>query len=116
MRAYELMVIFDGDLDDAAVESGVQRVADYTAGKSGRVATTARWGKRRFAYEIAHKHEGYYVVFEILAAAGALDDLERQLRLADDVVRHKLIRLPDREAARRGLTTDGEAAPAAAAG
>ena len=38
-------------------------------------------------------------MFEILAEAGALDDLERQLRLADEVVRHKLIRLPDREAA-----------------
>jgi small subunit ribosomal protein S6 len=51
-------------------------------------------------------------VFEILAEAGALDDLERQLRLADEIVRHKLIRLPDREAARRGLL--GEQAPAAA--
>ena len=52
-------------------------------------------------------------MFEIVAEAGALDDLERQLRLADDIVRHKLIRLPDREAARRGLL--GEA-PAPAAG
>ena len=52
-------------------------------------------------------------MFEILAEGGALDDLERQLRLADDVVRHKLIRLPDREAARRGL---GEQATPAAAG
>lgn len=113
MRAYELMVIFDGELDDAAVEATLGRVTTQVTAKGARVSTTDMWGKRRFAYEIDHKHDGYYVVFEILAESGALDDIERQLRLADDVVRHKLIRLPDREAARRGLLA-GEAAPAAA--
>ena len=43
------------------------------------------------------------MVLEIVTAATNLDDLERILRLADEVVRHKIIRLPDREAARRGL-------------
>jgi small subunit ribosomal protein S6 len=43
------------------------------------------------------------MVAEILAGPGALDELERALRLADDVVRHKLIRLPDAEAERRGM-------------
>ncbi|SRR6266508_2008443 len=114
MRAYELMVIFEGDLDDAAVEAGVKRIEQQVTAKSGRIATTERWGKRRFAYEIAHKHEGYYIVFQIFAGGGDLDDLERQLRLADDVVRHKLIRLPDNEAARRGLNPDEQASPAAA--
>jgi len=51
--------------------------------------------RRRFAYEIDHKTEGYYLVMQIVAEGGALDDIERQLRLADDIVRHKLIRLPD---------------------
>jgi small subunit ribosomal protein S6 len=113
MRAYELMVIFDGDLDDTTVDAEVARVGEQIAAKRGTVATTDRWGRRRFAYEIAHKHEGHYVVFEVIAGGGDLDDLERQLRLADNVVRHKLIRLPDREAARRGLAGD-QAEPAAA--
>ena len=68
------------------------------------------WGKRRFAYEIKKKYEGYYVVFNLVAERGALDDFERSLRLADDVVRHKLIRLPDAEAARRGMAEAGAAA------
>ena len=113
MRAYELMVIVDGTADDAGVDAAINRIGEQVTAKRGEIKTTDRWGRRRFAYEIDHKHEGSYVVFEILAEAGALDDLERQLRLADDIVRHKLIRLPDREAARRGLL--GEA-PAATAG
>lgn len=111
MRAYELMVIVDGDLEENNVEGTVRRVHDQITAKGGDVQRTDRWGKRRFAYEIAKKTEGYYVVVEFLGGTG-LADLERQFRLADDIVRHKLIRLPDAEAARRGLT--GEQAPAAA--
>jgi len=110
MRAYELMVIVDGDADDAAVEAAIGRITEAIEAKDGEIRSIDRWGRRRFAYEIDHKHEGSYVVFEIVVEAGALDDLERQLRLADDIVRHKLIRLPDREAARRGLLGETPAA------
>ena len=61
------------------------------------------WGKRQFAYPINKKPSGYYMVAELVAPAGSLDELERTLRLADDVVRHKLIRLPEAEAERRGM-------------
>src|SRR3954451_13847921 len=107
------MIIVDGAADDAGVEAAVKRIAEHVQGGRGEIKTTERWGRRRFAYEIDHKTEGYYIVFEVLAEGGALDDLERQLRLADDIVRHKLIRLPDREAARRGLL-EGQATPAPA--
>ena len=65
-------------------------------------------------YEINHKDEGYYVVLEIVTEASNLDDVDRFLRLADETVRHKAIRLPDAEAERRGLL--GEASEPAAAG
>ena len=112
MRAYELMVIVDGTADDAGVDAAIRRIGEQVQAKQGEIKTTERWGRRRFAYEIDHKTEGFYLVLQILAEGGALDDLERQLRLADDIVRHKLIRLPDQEAARRGLL--GEQAPAPA--
>ncbi len=111
MRAYELMVIADGDLEDNNVESTVRRVQEQITAKGGEVKKTDRWGRRRFAYEINHKTEGYYFLIEFISGEG-LADLEHQFRLADDLVRHKLLRLPDHEAARRGLT--GEQAPAAA--
>ena len=117
MRAYELMVIFDSGLDDLVIDDQVKSVTAQIATRGGTVASTDRWGRRRFAYEIDHKTEGYYVVWEMTAdgADGAdLEALERSLRLADEVVRHKLVRLPDREAARRGLLGDGQAEPAAA--
>lgn len=116
MRAYELMVIFDSGLDDLAIDDQVKSVAAQIATRGATVASTDRWGRRRFAYEIDHKHEGYYVLWEITADGADLEALERFLRLADEVVRHKLVRLPDHEAARRGLFVGQQAEPAPAAG
>ncbi len=113
MRAYELMVIFDGDLDDEAVDRALTVATDAVTVLGVTVASTDRWGKRKFAYEIDHKQDGYYVVLELVTEAQDLSGLERSLRLADEVVRHKLIRLPESEATRRGLL-GGEVTPASA--
>ncbi len=104
MRAYELMVIVDGDVEDPKAQSWVKFVSDEIAKAGGSLHGRPNWwGKRAFAYPINKKEAGYYMVVECLADGGALDELERQLRLADDIVRHKLIRLPDAEAKRRGM-------------
>jgi small subunit ribosomal protein S6 len=106
MRAYELMIIVDADADDAGVKALIARVTELIEASAGRVAKLDNWGKRRFAYEINKKTEGTYVILEILTE-GSLDEVVRYLRLADDWVRHKVIRLPEKEAARRGLTGAG---------
>ncbi|HMG42540.1 MAG TPA: 30S ribosomal protein S6 [Acidimicrobiales bacterium] len=101
MRAYELMIIVDAELDDEIIDAQVKRVAELVTQRGGEIKAEDRWGRRRFAYEINHKTEGYYVVYEFVGGS-ELAQLERALRLADEIVRHKLFRLPDREAARRG--------------
>ena len=102
MRAYELMVIIDAELDDEVIDATVKRIAEMLGQRGGTVKKSDRWGRRRFAYEINHKHEGYYVVYEFVGGS-ELDEFERALRLADETIRHKIVRLPDSEAARRGL-------------
>ncbi|MFZ4810014.1 MAG: 30S ribosomal protein S6 [Ilumatobacteraceae bacterium] len=103
-RAYELMVIIDGDLDDTAARAWIKSITDSITSVGGTVhGKPDWWGRRQYAYPINKKEYGYYVVFNLLATGGALDELERSFRIADDIVRHKLIRLPDAEAERRGL-------------
>ena len=103
-RAYEMMVIIDGDVDDPVAQAWMKTVSEGVTAAGGQIhGKIDWWGKRQFAYPIDKKPAGYYLVAEILAEPGALDELERTLRLADDVVRHKLIRLPDAEAERRGM-------------
>lgn len=112
MRAYELMIIFDGDVEDTAVNAMLANVNKLVEAGGGEVKKTDRWGRRRFAYEINHKWEGIYVVLEIATQGRDLHEVERVLHLADEVVRHKVMRLPEKEATRRGLL--GDATPATA--
>ena len=117
MRAYEIMIILDGDLDEEAVAASLSKVTDNIESEGGRIASvldSEPWGRRRFAYRINHKREGVYVVLAVVTDAGNLDSTDRILRLADrsEVVRHKIMRLPEAEATRRGLL--GESSPAEA--
>ena len=117
MQVYELMIIFGGDLDEDAVAASLSKVTTNIESEGGRVATlldSEPWGRRRFAYRINLKWEGVYVLLEVVTDAGNLDTTDRILRLADrsEVVRHKIIRLPDSEVDRRGLLGAGEPATA----
>lgn len=112
MRAYELMIIVDSDVAEADIAAVMTRTEDLATAEGGAIASTDNWGRRKFAYEINHKNEGTYVVWEIVTENPGLPHTERQLRLADDIVRHKLFRLPDKEATRRGLLGDSEPAVA----
>ena len=102
-RVYELMVIVDQDVEDATGKAIINRVKEMVEAAGGSVPTVDHWGRRRFAYPINHKQEGVYSVLEIVTEAPNLDDVDRFLRLADEIVRHKIFRLPDSEATRRGL-------------
>jgi small subunit ribosomal protein S6 len=102
MRAYELMVIFGVDTDESNIQTLVNRLEKMANDADGTLEKLDKWGVRRFAYEIRKAREGFYVVLEFLAP-NALTELDRTLRLADEVIRHKFVRLPLDEAHRRGL-------------
>ena len=103
MRAYEVMIIVDPEVDEAGIKQVVARATDLVQAEGGRVATLDSWGRRRFTHPLNRKHEGTYLIVQIVTSATNLDAFDRAMRLADDIIRHKIIRLPDREAAKRGL-------------
>lgn len=104
MRAYELMVILSGQLDENAAHGYLKTISNSVTQVGGSIhGNPDWWGRRRLAYPIKKQDDGYYAVFNIVAPAGALDEVERGFRISDDVLRHKLLRLPEHEAARRGM-------------
>jgi len=102
MRAYELMIIFTSNTEESDVQQAINKLTEQAAEGGATVEKVDKWGVRRFAYEINHKTDGFYVVLELLAPT-ILDEVDRTLRLADNVIRHKFMRLPLKEAHRRGL-------------
>jgi small subunit ribosomal protein S6 len=94
------MIILDAALEDDVIRATVDRATEVISTGGGTVLRVDRWGKRRFAYELHHRSEGYYVLVEFSADPEVVASLDRMLGLADEVVRHKVIRLPDKVAAR----------------
>jgi small subunit ribosomal protein S6 len=92
MRTYELMIISHGSMDEPSVQAQIQRFTTLIGDQGGSVGNVDHWGKRAFAYEIDHMTEGYYTVIDFDISSEGLVELERQLRLTDTVVRHKVVR------------------------
>jgi small subunit ribosomal protein S6 len=113
MRPYEVMVILDAGLDEDVIRATIDRATRVVTGGGGAVGRVDRWGRRRFAYEVHHRSEGYYVVIETTAEPAVMADLDRMLGLADEVIRHKVIRLPDKVAGRVPLPATAEESPVA---
>ena len=95
MRPYEVMVIFDAGLEEDAIRASVDRAVELIRSRGGEPGRVDRWGKRRFAYELKHRWEGYYVLVQAQAEPAVMAELDRMLFLADEVLRHKVIRLPE---------------------
>ncbi len=100
MRPYEVMVILDPALEEDIIRATIGRVTEVISAGGGSPGRVDRWGRRRFAYELGHRWDGYYVLVEATAEPAAMAELDRMLSLADEVIRHKVIRLPDAVAAR----------------
>lgn len=95
MRPYEVMVIFDADLEEETIRSTVEGSLKLIESKGAERGPVDWWGKRRLAYEVKHRWEGYYVVLQAKAEPVATAELDRVLSLADEVIRHKILRIPE---------------------
>ena len=92
MRDYEAMVIVDARLEEGDIQKAVDRFSSVITESGGTVGKVDRWGNRRFAYEIAHQHEGYYFVVDFSAPEATVEQLKRLLQISDEYIRGKILR------------------------
>lgn len=93
-RRYEVVVIVDPRLDDQAIQEHLDRYLGVVTGTGGETVKVDHWGRRKLAYEIKHLKDGYYILADVLAEPASMTELDRVLKLADEVMRHRIIR-PD---------------------
>ena len=96
MRPYEVMAIFEATTEPTIIQGVLDHALEVIRTSAGNPGAIDRWGRRSFAYEVNHKREGYYVVVEFTGEPETVAALDRMLGLADEVVRHKVVRLPDK--------------------
>jgi small subunit ribosomal protein S6 len=94
LRAYEVMVILDPDLEERTVGPSLDTYLNVVRKDGGSVEKVDVWGRRRLAYEVNKNAEGIYAVIELQAEPATVKELDRQLSLNESVLRTKVIR-PD---------------------
>lgn len=92
-REYETVYILRPNTDRDAASNVIGRVAEAVRGHGGQMTEVELWGRRRLAYPIDRHHRGVYVYLKYLGKGDTVAELERQLRLADPVIRWQTIQL-----------------------
>ncbi len=89
---YELMVILDPELDERQVAPKLDGFLKVITTDGGTIDNVDIWGRRRLAYEIKKKTEGIYAVVNFTATSEATQELDRQLKLNEQIMRTKVLR------------------------
>ena len=90
MRNYEVMFVIDPTLEDAKKDATVETVQSIIAA-DGEVGKVDVWGMKKLAYPIDKKEEGYYTVVEFKGNPTLPKELDRRLKISDNVMRHIII-------------------------
>ena len=96
MNKYEMMYIIDAALEDAPRKELIEKVSAQIAANGGVVEKVDEWGKRRLAYAINYKTEGYYVLVNFSAESEVPHEMERLLQINEQVLRYLVIRLEEK--------------------
>jgi small subunit ribosomal protein S6 len=89
---YELMVILDPEIDERQVAPNLDKFLKVITNDGGTIENVDVWGRRRLAYEIQKKTEGIYAVVNFTATSEATQELDRQLKLSEQIMRTKILR------------------------
>lgn len=95
MRNYELGFILHPQVEQPDVTQAVEKVGQYVEAGGGEVTSVDVWGRRAFAYPIRKHQEGTYVFFQVQLDPQAIKELERNLKLDEEILRYLLIRLEE---------------------
>lgn len=92
MRAYELMVLIDPEVDERTVEPTLKKYLEVVTTAGGTIDKVDVWGRRKMAYEIQKKSEAIYVVVDFHSEPAATQELDRLLNINETILRTKITR------------------------
>jgi small subunit ribosomal protein S6 len=93
MRPYEVVFIVRPDLDDDGYNAVVEKVKELLTGDGGEVTNVDKWGRRNLAYPVRKFTEGLYVLVHAQLAPAQIGELDRELRLNEQIIRHLIVRM-----------------------
>jgi small subunit ribosomal protein S6 len=114
MRRYETILITDPDMAEEARKAITDRIGELMAAEGGSLIKQDDWGIRKLAYEIRKKPRGFYTLFDFCGQGALVDEMERQFRIDDRVLKYMTVLL-DKEADLESIKAEMAAAESATA-
>ena len=115
MNKYELIYIVDTALEEAARKELIEKFNGIIAANGGEVVKVEEWGKRRLAYAIDYKTEGYYVYVAFSANPELPRELSRNLGINENVIRSQIVKLLEKKSSVKPRPARVAPAPASSA-
>lgn len=92
MSKYELALVVNAKIEDEAREAVVEKAKGYVVRYGGTVTEVEEWGKKRLAYEVQKMREGFYYFIQFEADATCPAEVERHVRIMDNVMRYLVVK------------------------
>ncbi len=92
MRDYELVVIYSPEMEEEALNSSLEKLSGWIDAKGGTVTTQEQWGRKKLSYPIKRFREGVFVLTQYQGEPQLNRELEGNLKLAEEVLRHLLVK------------------------
>ena len=93
MNKYQLLYIIDNGIGDEEKQAVIDKFSALIESLGGTVDAVDKWGTRKYAYPINYQKEGYYVLVKFTSDAEAPAEIDRQMRISDQVVRQMITRI-----------------------
>ena len=92
MNKYEAMYIVTPEMEDEAIKGVIEKFSGIITANGGEIEKTDEWGRKKLAYSIDYKTEGYYVLVNFAAAPELPRELERNFRNDESILRYMVVR------------------------
>jgi small subunit ribosomal protein S6 len=92
-KEYELVYIVSPDVSDEALENRVSNVSQFITSHDGVISSVDKWGKRKLAYPLKHYLEGNYILTRFSLSPARCKELEANLKISEEILRHLLVKV-----------------------
>lgn len=111
-RDYELGFILHPEVSEEQSNAILERIQQIVNNHDGQVVRITQWGRRRLAYPIRHQRDGFYVFFDMILTPETVSELDRNIKVTEEVLRHIIIRRDPRVAQKEREEREARAAQA----
>ncbi len=95
MRKYETTIIINSELEEAEITNTIEKIQGIITSNNGEVVNTDNWGVKKLAYEVKKRRSGFYSCIQFNGNADTIEELKRNYRIMDNLMKYIIIRLED---------------------